>query len=83
VPALEAEIDYESLGGGSLASNLLAGAFAGIMVLCCGSFGDTERISNPCFQEHTVMYPIDAIKVCLISPSLSSGGGLTVGCGLD
>jgi len=37
------EIDYESLPGGSLASNLLAGAFAGIM-------------------EHTVMYPVDAIK---------------------
>jgi hypothetical protein len=29
---LEEEIDYESLGGGSLTSNLLAGAFAGIMV---------------------------------------------------
>lgn len=26
------EIDYESLGGGSLTSNLVAGAFAGIMV---------------------------------------------------
>jgi len=33
IPAVEAEdIDYESLGGGSLVSNLLAGAFAGIMV---------------------------------------------------
>lgn len=26
------EIDYESLPGGSLSSNLMAGAFAGIMV---------------------------------------------------
>jgi hypothetical protein len=29
------DIDYESLGGGSLTSNLLAGAFAGIMVCHC------------------------------------------------
>lgn len=29
---IEDEIDYESLPGGSLASNLAAGAFAGIMV---------------------------------------------------
>ncbi|KAI5814867.1 mitochondrial carrier domain-containing protein [Pyronema omphalodes] len=49
------DIDYESLGGGSLASNLLAGAFAGIM-------------------EHTVMYPIDAIKtrMQIINPSPSA-----------
>jgi len=26
------DIDYESLGGGSLTSNLVAGAFAGVMV---------------------------------------------------
>jgi len=32
VQAVEVEIDYEGLGGGSLVSNLLAGAFAGIMV---------------------------------------------------
>jgi solute carrier family 25 iron transporter 28/37 len=33
IPPVEVEeIDYESLGGGSLTSNLLAGAFAGIMV---------------------------------------------------
>jgi predicted lipid-binding transport protein (Tim44 family) len=32
VPHPELEIDYEGLGGGSLMSNLLAGAFAGIMV---------------------------------------------------
>ncbi|KAI5776891.1 mitochondrial carrier domain-containing protein [Geopyxis carbonaria] len=46
------EIDYESLPGGSLASNLIAGAFAGIM-------------------EHTVMYPVDAIKtrMQIVNPS--------------
>ncbi|KAL7268371.1 Fe(2+) transporter, partial [Rhizina undulata] len=46
------EIDYESLGGGSLLSNLIAGAFAGIM-------------------EHTVMYPVDAIKtrMQIVSPT--------------
>lgn len=41
---VEDEYDYEALGENStLAANLIAGAFAGIM-------------------EHTVMYPIDAIK---------------------
>ncbi|KAI5858131.1 mitochondrial carrier domain-containing protein [Tricharina praecox] len=56
IPAVELdEIDYESLGGGSLVSNLLAGAFAGIM-------------------EHTVMYPIDAIKtrMQIMNPSPSA-----------
>ncbi|TGZ81231.1 mitochondrial carrier [Ascodesmis nigricans] len=49
------EIDYESLPGGSLSSNLMAGAFAGIM-------------------EHTVMYPVDAIKtrMQIVNPSPSA-----------
>jgi hypothetical protein len=41
VQAVEVEIDYESLGGGSLVSNLLAGAFAGIMVLRLRLTGDS------------------------------------------
>lgn len=31
-PLQEIDIEYEALPGGSLASNLMAGAFAGIMV---------------------------------------------------
>lgn len=35
--AAEEEIEYEGLPGGSLVSNLAAGAFAGIMVFTIGS----------------------------------------------
>lgn len=38
------DIDYESIPNSSLATNLVAGALAGI-------------------TEHSVMYPIDSIKV--------------------
>ncbi|KAF8424061.1 mitochondrial carrier domain-containing protein [Tirmania nivea] len=49
------EIEYEALPGGSLAANLAAGAFAGIM-------------------EHTVMYPVDAIKtrMQIVNPTPSA-----------
>ncbi|RPB29454.1 mitochondrial carrier [Terfezia boudieri ATCC MYA-4762] len=49
------EIEYEALPDGSLAANLAAGAFAGIM-------------------EHTVMYPVDAIKtrMQIVNPTPSA-----------
>ena len=48
---------------------MLAGAFAGIAVrnvseLCHQAGGLTSA------KEHTVMYPVDLLKVCSVSPAL-------------
>ncbi|KAI9820867.1 MAG: asparaginyl-tRNA synthetase [Thelocarpon impressellum] len=67
------EIDYESLPSNfSLGANLAAGAFAGIAVgLSQADIGRCGELGLTVEQEHTVMYPIDAIKTRMqvINPS--------------
>ncbi|KAI9863457.1 MAG: asparaginyl-tRNA synthetase [Vezdaea acicularis] len=65
------EYDYEALPSNfSLAANLAAGAFAGIAVsLLRGN--RAKGIPNTRLKEHTVMYPVDAIKTRMqvVNPS--------------
>ncbi|RCI11277.1 hypothetical protein L249_7478 [Ophiocordyceps polyrhachis-furcata BCC 54312] len=54
------DYDYEALPPNfSLVQNMVAGAFAGIAV---GWTFVARRPGTDLAQEHTVMYPIDAIK---------------------
>ena len=58
-------LSYESLPPNfSVASNMLAGGFAGIAVSCFLASGASDSVSRLIsFQEHSVMYPFDLLKV--------------------
>ena len=57
----------------SLGYNMLAGAFAGIMVsLHILVLHSAALLRANRFQEHTAMYPVDLLKVCNASPEKNS-----------